>query len=157
MIIKRTVTVDRPIDSVFAYLSDFTTTTEWDPGTITTIRTSGNGGIGTTYRNTSRFAGRTTELTYVVTDRTPPHRIGLRGENATVVAEDSMDLHEPSPGTTQVTYTARFTFRGLARLAGPLLAPALRRLGDEAQEGLRRSLQSLPPAAGGPSSPSDRV
>jgi len=23
---------------VFAYLSDFTTTTEWDPGTVTTLR-----------------------------------------------------------------------------------------------------------------------
>ena len=45
---------------VFAYLSDFTTTTEWDPGTVRTTRESGDGGIGTRYRNVSRFLGRET-------------------------------------------------------------------------------------------------
>ena len=36
MQIRRTVAVDKPIDSVFKYLADFTTTTEWDPGTVAT-------------------------------------------------------------------------------------------------------------------------
>jgi len=30
--LQRTVTVQKPLGKVFAYLSDFTTTTEWDPG-----------------------------------------------------------------------------------------------------------------------------
>ena len=38
---------------MFAYLSDFTTTNEWDPGTVSTERVSGDGGVGTTYHNTS--------------------------------------------------------------------------------------------------------
>ena len=48
MLIERTVTVDRPPAEVFAYLADFTTTTEWDPGTVRTTRESGDGGVGTT-------------------------------------------------------------------------------------------------------------
>jgi hypothetical protein len=55
MIIARTVTVDRPAGVVFDYVSDFTTTTEWDPGTVDTVRVDGDGGVGTTYRNRSRF------------------------------------------------------------------------------------------------------
>jgi hypothetical protein len=62
----RTVVVDKPLKAVFDYVSDFTTTTDWDPGTVITMREHGNGGLGTTYRNTPRLLGRTTELTYLV-------------------------------------------------------------------------------------------
>ena len=48
----------RPLEAVFDYLSDFTHTNEWDPGTVSTIRTFGDGGLGTTYDNTSEFMGR---------------------------------------------------------------------------------------------------
>src|SRR4051794_24401102 len=140
MIITRTLTTGRPAGAVFAYLSDFTTTTEWDPGTVRTVRISGDGGIGTHYRNTSRFLGRTTELTYVVTNFVPDELISLRGENSTVVAEDTIRLREPAGGGTEVTYHAEFTFKGPARLIAPLLGPAFRRLGDDAAAGLRRVL-----------------
>jgi Polyketide cyclase / dehydrase and lipid transport len=144
MIIARTVTVDRPAGVVFDYVSDFTTTTEWDPGTVDTVRVDGDGGVGTTYRNTSRFLGRTTELTYVVIERSPGQCIRLRGENATVVALDAMTLRQPRTGTTELTYRAEFTFKGPWRLLAPLLAPAFRRLGDQAEAGLRRALNALP-------------
>ena len=44
MKIERTVTVDVPVSRAFAYLEDFATTTEWDPGTVSTIRCAGDGG-----------------------------------------------------------------------------------------------------------------
>lgn len=47
MVIARTVTVDPPVDQVFRYLSAFTTTGEWDPGTVRTTREEGDGGVGT--------------------------------------------------------------------------------------------------------------
>jgi hypothetical protein len=144
MIITRTVTVARPAEIVFDYVSDFTTTTEWDPGTVNTVRLNGNGGVGTTYRNTSRFLGRTTDLAYVVIERSPHRRIQLRGENATVVAMDTMTLRQPRSGATELTYRAEFTFKGAWRLLAPLLAPAFRRLGDQAEAGLRRALNALP-------------
>ena len=58
MRVRRIVTAEKPLAEVFAYLSDFTTTTEWDPGTVRTVRTAGDGGFGTEYLNTSTFAGR---------------------------------------------------------------------------------------------------
>jgi uncharacterized protein YndB with AHSA1/START domain len=140
MEILRTVTVDRPITEVFAYLSDFTTTTQWDPGTVRTTREAGDGGVGTRYRNQSTFLGRTTELTYFVTDHEPPARLALRGENGTVVAHDTMTLVQAPDGGTQITYRAVFTFKGWARLIAPFTAPAFRRLGDEAADGLRTAL-----------------
>lgn len=143
MIIARSVTVDRPVDVVAAYLSDFTTTTEWDPGTVLTTRESGDGGIGTEYQNRSRFLGRETVLRYVVTEFVPGERIVLRGENKTVIAQDCLTFSPTPSGGAIVTYRAEFTFQGLARLVAPLLAPAFKRLGDEAESGLRTRLEQL--------------
>ncbi len=142
MKLLKTVVVEKPLDAVFNYLSDFTTTTEWDPGTVTTVRRHGNGGVGTTYLNTSAFLGRTTQLTYVVREFLPGKRIRLRGENGTVVAVDTMTFRSVDAGT-EVTYTAEFTFKAPARFFAPLLRPAFERLGRQAQAGLREALNQL--------------
>jgi hypothetical protein len=66
MRLQKTVVTGKPLGKVFDYLSDFTSTTDWDPGTVTTVRLHGDGGVGTTYLNTSGFLGRQTELRYVM-------------------------------------------------------------------------------------------
>lgn len=137
----RTLTVGRPPQEVFAYLLDFTNTEEWDGGTVRTSLVHGDGGVGTRYRNVSRFLGRETELTYVVEDVLSPRRLRLRGENKSVVTHDSMTLRPAPGGGTELTYRADFAFKGLARLVSPLLAPALKRLGDEAEQGLLDALR----------------
>ena len=142
MRLQRTVDTDAAPGAVFAYLSDFTTTKEWDPGTVDTSRVSGDGGVGTTYRNISSFLGRKTELTYTVTAHEPERLFALRGENKTVVAHDTMEI-APSGDGTRVTYTAEFEFQGLAQFVAPLLSPALKKLGDDAEKGLRTPLGRL--------------
>ena len=142
MRLRRTVTVDKPLERVFQYLSDFTTTTDWDPGTVNTVRVTGNGNVGTEYLNTSTFAGRQTQLTYVLQELVPNQRIALRGENETVVAHDTMTFRPVGTGT-EVTYTADFTFKGIARLIAPFLRPAFARLGNEAEAGMARALDRL--------------
>jgi hypothetical protein len=142
MRLERTVTGDVPVHSAFAYLSDFTTTTDWDPGTVSTFRLQGDGGVGTTYKNISKFLGRQTELTYVVEDLVTDERIRLRGENETVISVDTMTFRPTATGT-EVTYCAEFTFKGVSRLVAPLLKPAFVRLGNEAEKGLRTALSRL--------------
>ena len=92
MKLQRTVETTASPAAVFAYLSDFTTTTEWDPGTVDTVRVSGDGGVGTTYANTSKFLGRETRLTYEVVRHEPDSIFALRGENKSVVAQDTMEI-----------------------------------------------------------------
>jgi hypothetical protein len=142
MKLRRTVVVDKPLAAVFDYLSDFTTTTEWDPGTVTTVRRDGDGGVGTSYLNTSRFLGRLTELTYVVGERVERQLIRLRGENKTLAAVDTMTFRSV-PSGTEVTYSAEFTFKGASRFVAPLLRPAFERLGNEAEAGMREALNRL--------------
>lgn len=145
--IERTVETDAPPDKVWAYLSDFSNTTKWDPGTVHTDRTSGDGGVGTTYHNLSEFNGRKTELTYTVVEHHPPGKIVLRGENDQLTALDTMTFSPRGAGTT-VHYRAELTFKGLLGLIGPLFSLPLldkpfRTLGDEAEKGMRETLARL--------------
>jgi carbon monoxide dehydrogenase subunit G len=142
MKLQRSVETDASPAAVFAYLSDFTNTDEWDPGTVRTTLVSGDGGVGTTYDNTSKFMGRETELTYEVVEHQPDRLFALRGEIKSVVAHDTMEI-VPNGSGTRVTYTADFEFKGIGRFVAPLLAPALKKLGDEAEKGLRDGLAKL--------------
>jgi uncharacterized protein YndB with AHSA1/START domain len=142
MRLERTVRTDKPVERVFAYLSDFTTTTEWDPGTVETTRASGDGGVGTVYRNVSKFAGRETELTYTVVELEPEQRIALEGRNKTVTAHDLMTFHQVGTGT-EVRYVADFDFGLLTPVIGLLLRPFFTRLGDEAEKGMSEALARL--------------
>jgi carbon monoxide dehydrogenase subunit G len=142
MKIRKIVRVQKPIEAVFAYLSDFTTTTQWDPGTVVTVRNNGDGSIGTEYLNTSTFAGRQTQLKYVVKEFILNQRIGLQGENKTVIAYDTMSFRQI--GTeTEVTYRADFTYKGISRLLAIFLTPAFARLGNEAEVGMAHALSQL--------------
>jgi uncharacterized protein YndB with AHSA1/START domain len=140
--IELVVTVDRPVEVVFGYLADFETTTEWDPGTVSTVKVDGDGGPGTTYRNKSSFAGRETELEYVVQRREDGKLLELRGENKTVSALDTMTFRA-TDGGTEVTYRAEFEFKGVTRLIEPLFKGQFKKLGDEAEQGMREALQKL--------------
>lgn len=142
MIIRKVVRAKKPLNKVFAYFSDFTTTTLWDPGTVVTVRIKGDGSVGTEYLNTSMFAGRKTQLTYVVKEFIDGQRISLRGENKTVVAMDTITFRELSD-ETEITYTAEFTFKGRARFLAPFLKPAFAKLGNEARKGMERALDGL--------------
>lgn len=141
--VHRTIPTTAAIADVFAYLRDFRTTEEWDPGTVRTTLVDGDGGVGTIYDNESRFAGRTVRLRYVVTALVPGEVIELRGEGPSVVTIDRMSLRRLSDGRTELTYAAQFHFSGRAALAAPLLRRLLRRIGDAAETNLERALSKL--------------
>ncbi|MGO1165961.1 MAG: SRPBCC family protein [Janibacter sp.] len=145
MRITRTITVDgTPPSAVYAYLKDFTSSEQWDPGTVETTLVEGDGGVGSRYHNRSVFRGKETELTYVTVDLLEDRLVVMRGENQTVIAQDTMSISPGVHGAGSVlVYEADFTFKGLAKLATPFLRGQLRKLGDEAEEALNRELPRL--------------
>lgn len=145
MHVERTFTVATPAETVYDYLSDFTTTNEWDPGTIVTRRLSGDGGVGTTYHNTSEFAGRRTELTYEAVVQERPTRLQFRGTNKTATATDTLTFTPSRDGTsTEVHYRADFEFTFPVSLVAPLVVkPKLGRIADDTVAQMRRTLENL--------------
>jgi carbon monoxide dehydrogenase subunit G len=136
----------RPPAETFEYLSDFSTTEEWDPGVVTAERLGDAPiGKGTEFRVVADFLGRKAALTYRIVQFEPGTDVTLRGENATVVSLDRITC-EPSNGGTRVTYDADLALKGPLRIADPLLGLAFDRVGDRALDGLRDTLGSRDPA-----------
>ena len=128
------------IEEVFAYLSDFSTTKEWDPGVAEAVPLQeGEVRVGSEFRLTATFLGRTVPLTYEVVECHPPLVVGFRGENATAISRDRIVL-EPAGEGTRISYRAELKLKGLARVADPLLAIAFNRTGDRALASLSETL-----------------
>ncbi|MET8503188.1 SRPBCC family protein [Streptomyces sp. NPDC004787] len=127
--VERVIAVRRPPAELVAYLADFARTEEWDPGTVRCVRLDeGPVRPGASWRNTSQFRGRTTELRYELVVR-EPGRLVFVGENRTVRATDVLRFAGEGTGT-RLTYRASLAFKGLARLAEPFLRSEFERLGD---------------------------
>jgi carbon monoxide dehydrogenase subunit G len=135
------VDTSRPPDDIFAYLSDFSSTQEWDPGVIEAERL-GDAPVhkGTEFRLLARFLGRKIPLTYRIVEYDPPNAVTFRGESSTVVSLDRITF-EPFDGGTRIVYDADLALKEAFKLADPLLRVAFRRVGARALAGLRRTLE----------------
>ena len=146
--VEREVVVERAVALVFGYLSDFTHTEQWDPGTVSTVRTDGDGPptVGTTFRNVSEFRGRRTELDYRLVRLDRDEHLTFTGVNKTVEATDDLTFRA-EPGAegerTVITYRAHFRFKGVFRFAEPFLRKGFEPIADDTVIQLKRTLESL--------------
>jgi uncharacterized protein YndB with AHSA1/START domain len=117
--IVRSVRVSTPIETVWRFMSDFPTTELWDPPTVSTVRTSGDGGVGATYHNVSKLLGTEQEVDHRVTEREDQVLLQLEGDAGSVQLRDTITFESTPDGGTEVTYRAEFHPVGVARSAAP--------------------------------------
>ena len=137
IVLKVSLLSKKSSEELFRYFSDFTTTNEWDPNTVKTVRLTGEGGIGSTYSNTSKFNGKESSLVYEVIEFKPNTLVRLRGENKNITAVDTMSIVDHGE-TRTFTYEAKFRLKGLGNLISPFLSKAFKRLANDAEIGLRK-------------------
>jgi carbon monoxide dehydrogenase subunit G len=132
----------RPASEMFAYLSDFSSTAEWDPGVVEAKRLGNEPiGEGSEFRLVATFLHRKTPLTYRIVEYDPPNSVTFRGENQTVVSLDRITF-EPYDGGTRITYDADLALKGRLKIADPLFALVFKRIGDHALVGLRKTIET---------------
>lgn len=90
---------DRPVDEVFAYLSDPDRLHEWQGTTDVRVLTDGPVGVGTRIRETREILGRKLTQTVEVTDHDPPRRFSLRVVEGPVKVDGVQELEERGGGT----------------------------------------------------------
>lgn len=139
---ERNVYAKQPIEKVWRFLSDFTTTEQWDPPTRTTERVRGDGGVGTVYHNVSQVLGRDKDITYTVVAHEAPHRLQLRGDAGRVQFLDTIEL-QPLAEEVRVRYTVEYTLTGPAKLATPLAKKGMDKVADDAAEQMTKVLAEL--------------
>lgn len=137
---RHELSVPAPPSAVYDYLADFTTTNEWDPRARNTVRSWGDGAVGSRYECLVRFLGRDSKMEYTVTALEPGARIEWTGRNKIVRAHDTITISEGAPGTTRLRYDASFSYGHLPMPLALLFAFPLRRLCEDARIGLQRTL-----------------
>jgi uncharacterized protein YndB with AHSA1/START domain len=77
---QNTVTIQRPVEDVFAFLADFENVPRWNKAILRTRKTSpGPVEVGTTYRQV-RTVPSTSEEGFEVTGFEPPRRLEVHGD-----------------------------------------------------------------------------
>lgn len=143
-----TITSDAPAPEAFAYIADFATTAQWDPGITDARLLEGDPGrTGARYLVTASFLGRSIPLEYEVLESIPPEdgfagRVVLEAITGDVRSYDVITV-EPRGTGCAVTYDADLSLRGIRRPFDPLLRVAFALIGKRARSGMVTALQSL--------------
>ncbi len=125
----------------YDYLSDFSHAAQWDAGTVSCVRTYGDGGPGTVYRNVSRFAGQLVEIDYTV-ERAESPVYEVVGRNRTTVSRDAITVTPTPSGGAVVDYRAEFEIK-VPWLARPVVGLLLDRLGAATAAKLGATLDAM--------------
>ena len=136
------ITIRRPIEDVFAVLTNVENTGTWFPGNVEEHWTSPPPhGAGSTRHAVVTVLGRRTENDAVVTAYEPPYRAVTEGTspNAPFVAT----LTFASDGdSTRVDATTELVFHGATRIIGPLAAAMYGRAWGHGLVKLKRMMET---------------
>jgi hypothetical protein len=141
--VSRTCKVTPGPPAVIEYLADFGHAEQWDPGTVSCTRVgSGPVAVGAVWRNVSKFAGRTTELTYTLRELTED-RLVFIGENKGATSADTITVEADGWAGSTVTYQAELTLHGAAALFGPVVKLLFERVANDVERQLTEVLNGL--------------
>lgn len=140
MVVTEVIDVTTLVEDSFAYVADFTTAAEWDPGIHESQKISGDGDVGTVYEVQAEFRGKTMPFTYTVTAFEQNRRIVLDGVGEKATSVDTIGFEATPDGGTRITYSAEFKLKGVLRAAEPFLGGTFRTLARKALAGLETKL-----------------
>lgn len=144
-------TVDSPAAAkdVFAYLADFRTVAEWDPGVRSARLLHGEPGAqGATYYVVAGFLGRGIPLEYEILESIAPTdrfegRVVLEAHTSAFRSYDVITVAPTDSGCT-VTYDADLALKGVRRPFDLFLSLAFKVIGDRARNGLAGAVRTQP-------------
>lgn len=133
-------------DTAFAWMSDLTHLSAWDPSIPTSEQVVGAGpGVGAEYDVTVEVAGGEQTMRYVVQELDPAGRTMLAvAETPVLTSYDRISVVSAGAGA-EVTYDADLVMKGPAKLADPVVGKGFDRMGDKAADGLRTTLAAPAP------------
>jgi uncharacterized protein YndB with AHSA1/START domain len=121
------VIIRRPVEEVFAYVTDLTHSAEWQAGLLEVRKlTDGPVGVGTRYAFVRQFMGRKVEAANEFVAYEPNRKVQFRIASGPMPGQGTY-LFEATPDGTKVTSIVELEPGGLSRLATPLIAASLRR------------------------------
>ena len=136
------IVINRPVEDVFAVLTNVENTGKWFPADVKEWWTSPPPhGVGSTRRARVKVGFMTTENDAITTVYEPPHRAGMKGTSKNAPFEAMLEF-ESVEGGTRVTATIEMFLRGSAKLFGGMFARWYGKSWDQGLVNLKRMMES---------------
>ena len=140
--LHETITVQRSAADCYAYLADFSTIEQWDPGVYRAEKLSaGAPRLGSEFALQLSFLGRRTPMTYRITALQSDALIELQGEGDGYSAHDRIQFTHLGAEQTRIDYQATISVDAPPPGASLLLPALMRRMGRKAVQGMAAALQ----------------
>ena len=124
---EKIITINRPVEEVFAYVGDAQNGPKWQPGLLEVKRiTEGPLGVGTQYTGVRKFMGRRMESVIQYTTYQPNKKVVFKSISGASPLEQSF-LFESIAEGTRLTARLELQTSGLMGLAEPMIASGLKR------------------------------
>ncbi len=125
--IHHSVTINQPVEQVFAFIRDTRNTARWHPSLSEARATlEGPAQIGTQVTEVRTFIGRKMESTYEIVDLEPNKRIGLKSVSGPFPFKGTITF-ESLGNATRMTFDADTQPRGFLKLADGMIAGMLQK------------------------------
>jgi uncharacterized protein YndB with AHSA1/START domain len=136
------ITINRPVETVFAFVSDPSAYPQWQPAVVENRQTStGPIGVGTTGVNVRQVLGQRIESTWQVTSYTPNEGFGLKSTSGPV-AYELTNSFQAVDGSTRLGVHFQGDPKGFFKVAEPLLAGTIEKEFEENNHRLKTLLES---------------
>jgi len=110
---QHSVTVNKPLREVFAYLADFNNNTKWSPDIVEVAKTSpGPNGTGSTWKQVISARNRRMEYAITVDQFEADRKFHFKGVGGVLDFEVNVAF-EPAAGGTKVTVSPKGQMKGL--------------------------------------------
>ncbi|MDX1736184.1 MAG: SDR family NAD(P)-dependent oxidoreductase [Halioglobus sp.] len=137
--LDESVTVNRPVDEVFAYVAEFSRIEEWDPAVKSARKlTAGAPGVGTRFQVDMK-AGFS--LSYEIVEFEPDARLLMTVRSRFFDAREEILFESAKGGGTTVRYIATFDFSSPLSGLDSAFPGLMDRVGKSAMRGLQEALQ----------------
>ncbi len=125
--IEHSVVISRPVQEVFAFLTEHEHDTEWRSGLVEWKGTSeGPTQVGSTSSEVLQFLGRRMETSYEITEYEENKLIGFKTTSGPIPMEGSYSVESIEAGT-KLSFKISGEPGGLFKLAEPLVARTAKR------------------------------
>jgi len=126
--IEERIIINRPIEDVFAYVSDFRTASQWQSGVVDVQLTpEGSVGVGTRATFVRVFLGRRLEMTVEIVEYEPPTKQVFKTISGPMMPGTVSRRFEPAAEGTTLSQVIEGQTGGVFALAEPLVAQSLSR------------------------------
>lgn len=139
--LQKSMFVDRPVEDVFAFVTDPANDPQWRNNVeISEITSEGPLGVGSTIRYISKFLGRELDFTAEVTVYEPPRQICFTSA-AGPLAFDVRNTTEEQDGGTLISFTGEMEVGGFFSMAEGMVAKQFEGQVDEEWDRLKALLE----------------